>query len=64
MYVLQVKRYFEKTGYSCTNNKPTIQVLSDEEIVTTAVQNITAGWSVEKVQVLSCYIGHMSGPFS
>ena len=56
MYVLQVKRYFEKTGYSCTNNKPTIQVLSDEEIVTTAVQNITAGWSVEKVQVLSCYI--------
>ena len=50
-----MKKYFEKTGYTYSDDKPAIQVLSDEEIVTTTVQNNTAGWSVEKVQVLSCY---------
>ena len=52
VYVLQVKKYFEKTGYTYSDDKPVIQVLSDDEIVTTTVQNNTAGWSVEKLQVL------------
>ena len=49
-YVLQVKKYFEKTGYTCTSDDKPVYI-ADEEIDTTTVQNITAGWSVEKVQV-------------
>ena len=48
MYVLQVKEHFENTGYTSDDKPVDIQVL-DEEIVTTTVQDITAGWSVETV---------------
>ena len=48
--VIQVKKYFEKTGYTCTTDaKPVhVQAQLDEEIVTTTVQDNTSGWSVEK----------------
>ena len=51
MYVLQVKEYFEKTGYNSDDKPVDIQVLSDDEKVTTTLQDITVGWSVETVQV-------------
>ena len=49
MYVLQVKEHFEKTGYTSDDKPVDIQVISDEKNVTTTVQDITAGWSVETV---------------
>ena len=49
MYVLQVKEYFEKTGYTSDDKPVDIQVLSDKEIVTTTVQDVTDGWSAEIV---------------
>ena len=49
MYVIQVKEYFDKTGYTSDDKPVDIQVLSDEENVTTTVQDVTAGWSVETV---------------
>ena len=49
MYVLQVKEHFEKTGYISDDKPVDIQVLSDEENVTTTVQDVTAGWNVETV---------------
>ena len=45
-----MKEHFEKTGYTSDAKPVEIQVLSDEEIITTTVQNITAGWSVEKLR--------------
>ena len=52
MYVLQVKNYFENTGYTSNAIPVEIQVLSNNETVTITVQDITAGWSFEAVQVL------------
>ena len=56
MYVLQVKEHFEKTGYTSDDKLVEIQVLSDDEKVTTTLQDITVGWRVKTVQVLCIYV--------
>ena len=46
-----MKKYFEETGYKSVGEPVEIQVPSDGEKVTTTLQGVTAGWSVETLQV-------------
>ena len=46
-----MKKCFEETGYKSVGEPVEIQVLSDGEKVTTTLQGVTAGWSVETLQV-------------
>ena len=47
IHVIQVKEHFENSGYTAHGEPVDVQVTSDDE--TSAVQNVTTGWRIEKL---------------
>ena len=50
-HVLQVKEHFENSGYTAHGEPVDVQVTSDKETITAAVQSATTGWHREQLQV-------------
>ena len=57
MYVIQVKEYFEDSGYAAHGEPIDVQVtLDDEEAIKLTVKSdITTGWSVDRLQVATTF---------
>ena len=51
MYIIQVKKHFENSGYTAHGEPVDVQVTLDVEIITVTIQSVTTGWSVEQLQV-------------
>ena len=58
MYVIQVKEYFENSGYTAHGEPVDVQVTSDvEEAIKLTVKSDvdTTGWSVDQLQVATTF---------
>ena len=57
MYIIQVKEYFEDSGYAAHGEPIDVQVtLDDEEAIKLTVKSdITTGWSVDRLQVATTF---------